>query len=99
MTIDKSCRLQIKQINNLKRKIKEYLCNGQSLNEIPRTENFVVQERFGGTNGSWSTIHTGTGTNLTIQKLNSAYYRVAAHNSFGNSDWSGTIFYSNYPVM
>jgi len=61
------------------------------LNEIPRAEDYVLQEQFGGTNGSWSTIYTGTNSNLLIQRLNSAYYRVAAHNNFGESDWSASI--------
>ncbi len=68
------------------------------IDKIPRAENFIVQEQFGGTNGSWPTIYTETNTSLLIQRITNAYYRVAAHNSIGNSDWSASVFFSNYPI-
>ena len=69
-----------------------------NIDKIPRAENFVAQEQFGGTNGTWSSIYTGTNISYYIQRLSNAYYRVAAHNSIGNSDWSESVFYSNYPI-
>ena len=65
-----------------------------TISEIPRAENFVVQELL----GTWSTIYTGTNTNLLIQRLSNTYYRVAAHNSVGYSEWSTSVFYNNYPI-
>jgi len=66
--------------------------------KTPRTYLYIAQEQFGGTQGIWATIYTGTNTSLLIQQLTTAYYRVVAYNSFGSSSWSEVVFYTNYPV-
>ncbi len=76
----------------------EINCGKIKWQPIPLAEDYIVQEQFRGTQGIWAIKYTITNLNLIVQRLSNAYYRVAAHNSFGNSDWSIPFFYSNYPI-
>jgi len=64
--------------------------------EIPRAENFIVQEKR---QDNWLDVYNGTNSSFLFQRLTSAYYRVAAVNNIGTSDWSSSVFYSNYPIV
>jgi len=65
------------------------------LEKISQATKFVVDEQI---TGSWSIIYEGTNSIINIQRLTNTYYRARAENNILQSDWSISVFYSNYPI-